>query len=351
VRRRYWIGLVACGAAAALILAWVLPSHHVDNKPNAAPASISYSKLYQPFRGVKLFKPQTQATEWEASQGAKGRWIAPLTDEPQAVWLIDPQDLVKKVPLLAAQSEREHRRLVLVTYYIPNLNCSGYKSGAPITADYQRWINRLIKALSIDHSHAVIVLEPDSVALSCFNQARAHLLKWATIRLEQAGQYVYLDAGHPGWLPVGEMVRRLMESGVNYAQGFTLNVSNYFGLAANRHYGMELASLIGGNRQFLIDDSRNGLGAPPGNAWCNPAREGLGYPPTTNPDGPEQADLWIKGPAESDGVCGAFRVRAGIFSPAIALHLLKYARWLSQAQRRQLPPSAPLRSPIRVPVG
>lgn len=349
LRRRHWISLLALAAVVLIVLAWLLPGHGLNLQTKPQRPSVSFRPLGNPWQGVELFRPETQAMDWQASHRAK--WLSPITDEPQAVWLIDPQDLTQKLPELARQAARSRRRLVLVAYYIPDLNCGGASSGAPTAANYRAYITQMIAQLRHAHDRAVIVLEPDSIAAACFDAARAALLKWAVIRLENAGQYVYLDGGHPGWRSVSVMVTRLLESGVNEAQGFVPNVSNYDSLAANRLYGSQVASLIGGNRQFIIDTSRDGLGAPPGNAWCNPARAGLGNPPTTTPDGPEAADLWIKGPGESDGLCGIYHVRAGFFSPAIALQLLRGANWLSAAQKRLLPANAPITAPFRVPLG
>ena len=48
---------------------------------------------------------------------------------------------------------------------------------------------------------------------------------------------VYLDAGNPHWLNVGEVAGRLLQAGVTRAQGFTLNVSNFSTTEQSDRYG------------------------------------------------------------------------------------------------------------------
>jgi endoglucanase len=188
---------------------------------------------------------------------------------------------------------------------------------------------------------------------------------------------VYLDGTHSGWLGVGDAANRLVRAGVLRADGFFVNVSNYelterlakYGTWISKciHYGTNAAE--GGWRlghfewcasqyypanpndfntwtltdnwytdnvdnaanpptsqslkHFVIDTSRNGLGAwsppagtyPDPQVWCNPPGRGLGARPTTA-TGNELIDamLWIKVPGESDGQCT--RGAAGPQDPA-----------------------------------
>ncbi|MGV9627830.1 glycoside hydrolase family 6 protein [Streptomyces sp. NPDC003487] len=180
---------------------------------------------------------------------------------------------------------------------------------------------------------------------------------------------VYLDAGNVQWRPVGDMAQRLLDAGVREGDGFALNVSNTHPTDHNARYGtwiskcMWFATEKGGPadscagqyysaaapndgapgnavsstdpttwhwtdtwfdqhvgtpptdalRHFVIDTSRNGLGAwtpPPGKytgdpeAWCNAPGRGLGPRPTADTGVPlVDAYLWLKIPGESDGSC------------------------------------------------
>jgi len=64
-------------------------------------------------------------------------------------------------------------------------------------------------------------------------------------RLElQPNVSVYLDATHNGWLNVGDASQRLVLAGVNRAQGFFLNVSNYQFTANLVQYGTWISKCI-----------------------------------------------------------------------------------------------------------
>jgi endoglucanase len=99
-----------------------------------------------------------------------------------------------------------------------------------------------------------------------------------------------------------EMAERLLRAGIQYAQGFSVNVANRQTTKQSYRWGRELSDLLG-RREFVIDTSRNGLGPPPDDPerddeWCNPRRQGLGRAPTTRTSMPGLAALLsIKLPA------------------------------------------------------
>ena len=125
------------------------------------------------------------------------------------------------------------------------------------------------------------------------------------------------------------MAKRLKDAGVDDADGFALNVSNYKTTEATIKYGKEISKRLGG-KHFVIDTSRNGKGPPEVKgdveaAWCNPSGRGLGTPPTTNTADPSvDAYLWLKKPGESDGQCNG-GPKAGMWWQEKALELAKNA--------------------------
>ncbi|HEX2770948.1 MAG TPA: glycoside hydrolase family 6 protein, partial [Micromonosporaceae bacterium] len=165
---------------------------------------------------------------------------------------------------------------------------------------------------------------------------RGELIANATKRLAAAGHAVYLDAGHSRWRPSGEVAERLLRSGIQYAEGFAVNVSNRQTTEDSYRWGRELSDLVGG-REFVIDTSRNGAGPPPDDPkrddeWCNPKQQALGAPPRPVTDRPGLAALlWIKGPGESDGRCGSERTY--LFTPTQARPLIVNAGWVSARER------------------
>jgi len=300
-----------------------------DTRLHPQPPSISYAPLHHPFHGARLFHDtNTTAARWQAAHAAG--WLDPITSQPQARWLNSPPDLAG-VPDLARRARRDGTLLVLVAYYLPNRGCSKFAEGAPAAADYDRWIGQLIENLG--PTRAAIVMEPDAVPAECFDAARAAVLNRSVRRLADAGQYVYLDVGHSHWRASGELAQRLIDSGVQYAEGFSVNVSNRQSTEDSYRWAREVSDLVG-DREFVIDTSRNGLGPPSGEQWCNPPKQALGAPPTTATDRPGLAALlWIKAPGESDGPCNGETTY--LFSPAQARTLIANSPSISESARHQ----------------
>jgi endoglucanase len=306
-------------ALAALVLAGCADPPQTQLHPD--PPAVSYAPLQHPLRGQQLYlDTDSEAHRWQASQGAD--WLDPITATPQARWLNSPEDLAS-VPALARRADRQDAMLVLVAYYIPNRGCTDHRDGAPTATAYDKWIDTLVARLG--ETRAVVVMEPDAIPADCFDTARAATLKRAVGKLVAAGQYVYLDAGHSQWRSTGETAERLLASGINRAEGFSVNIANRQTTEDSHRWGRELSDLVG-NREFLIDTSRNGLGPPPDDPtrddeWCNPARQALGRRPTTDPGLPGVAALlWIKRPGESDGECGGETTY--LFAPRQARNLI-----------------------------
>lgn len=133
---------------------------------------------------------------------------------------------------------------------------------------------------------------------------------------------VYLDSGHAHWDPAPVFAERLKKAGIEDANGFALNTSNYVTTEENIAFGKKVSALVGG-AHFVIDTSRNGNGATPDNQWCNPSGRKIGKPPTTDTKDPLiDGFLWLKRPGESDGECNG-GPKAGIFWIEQALEMAK----------------------------
>lgn len=225
-----------------------------------------------------------------------------------------------------------------VAYKIPKRDCGQYSAGgASKASEYRDWIVSFSKGIGA--RKAAVIIEPDALGLlkKCLSDAdqkeRLELIKFAVHTFAALPQtWVYIDAGHPGWIPAPEMAERLKAAGVAEADGFALNVSNYKATDKVMAYGKEIAGLTGG-KHFVVDTSRNGNGAPevadPDSeaSWCNPDGRAAGVPPTSETGDPLcDAFLWIKKPGESDGTCNG-GPKAGEFWPERALDLAKRAKW------------------------
>lgn len=243
-----------------------------------------------PLAGKKLwFNPN-------ATSATKG-----LTNlaQPTAVWVLGDTGAAANA-VRSAGSELA----VLVAYNAPNRDCGNHSAGGTSAEQYGGWIDSLANA--IGNGQAVVILEPDALALDCSPGMYQWLPKAVTRLKANPNTYVYIDIGHAGMPGVNEAVDRLNRANVKAADGFALNVSNFYAdnelIARANQIIAGLEPLIGKKAHYVIDTSRNGNGS--NGDWCNPTGRALGRKPTTDTGTPlMDAALWIKTPGESDGNC------------------------------------------------
>jgi endoglucanase len=324
----------------------------------AAPAVASADPVLKP--GARLWVNPDSSTVAAAKQltGADRADALRLAAVPSATWLTKgtPEQARREAFTLGLRSNLRGEVPLIAAYDIPGRDCSQYSAGgASNTREYKAWINGLTAGLGL--FKAAVILEPDGIALApgdCGGtpeqQAqRVRQINYAVDRLKVLPRTaVYLDAGHSAWHAVGDIAARLVANGIDEADGFFLNVSNYRTNAELIRYGTMVSKCIayivelnGGSgdcanqywppadadawyashvptpvallTHFVIDTSRNGQGpwVPPAGVysdpqdWCNPPRRGLGDRPTTRDTGSPLLDakLWVKVPGESDGSC------------------------------------------------
>ena len=285
----------------------VATTFYVD--PNAAAAQAANSlRPTQPADATQLDKIATHAT---------ARWFGGWNTNMQS-------DVSGYVTAAGANVP------VLVAYNIPQRDCGGYSAGGTTAAGYLDWIKGM--AAGIGSHPAWVVVEPDAIAgLDCLSSAdqatRLALLSQAVTILKANGNTrVYLDAGNSHWQTAVVMAARLQSANIAAANGFSINVSNFIATAENVTYGQAISAATNG-KHFVIDTSRNGLGAPADGEWCNPAGRALGTLPTTNTGNAAiDAFLWIKAPGESDGNCNG-GPNAGVWWTDYALGLAQRAAY------------------------
>ncbi|MEX2284920.1 MAG: glycoside hydrolase family 6 protein [Gemmatimonadota bacterium] len=298
----------------------------------AAPAQLISAQ--NPFQGKRLYvDPNSpaaqQAKVWQRSRPEDAARMRIIADQPLAIWMGDwIRDIRRDTEGLVSRITGAGALPVFVAYNIPHRDCGQHSAGGARGGDtYRRWFGDFAKGLGSRAS--VIILEPDALAgADCLpmlmKDERYVLLQQAVRSFRQGGAAVYIDAGHANWQPPAEVAKRLEKAGIQFANGFALNVSNFQPTELNITYGRSVSQLVGG-KHFLIDTSRNGRGGAAGNEWCNPRQQALGLPPTTNTGTPlVDAFLWIKSPGQSDGTCNG-GPRAGQWWPDYALELSKMA--------------------------
>jgi endoglucanase len=383
-RRTFKHLAIAALVLAALIATTVAPAFAGGIDPD--------TQFYTP-------KPNKGALDQMAtliSQGntADARLIKAMIDNPQAMWFTKgtPKSIMQDVRNTVKRAAAKKTVPVLVAYNIPFRDCAQYSAGGATTvAEYKAWIDGF--AAGIGSGEAIVLLEPDGLGIIPWYNPfadrdswvtnpnyewcqpaeankdtaaaeRFEMLNYAVDKLKaNPGTRVYLDATHSGWLGAGDAADRLIQAGVNRADGVFLNVSNYELNERLEKYGAWVSKCIAfgshpsswGNghtewcasqynpanpndfstwglsdqwyvdnvesqtwwystsvlKGFVIDSSRNGQGPwtptvayPDPMTWCNPPDRGAGVRPTADTSNELlDAYLWIKIPGESDGEC------------------------------------------------
>jgi endoglucanase len=233
---------------------------------------------------------------WRRGDVADAKLILSMESVPQAVWLTGEtsaqaaqgargsleanHEVERKVSetLLAARWQRAVP--IFVAYNIPGRDCSQYSAGgAPSDAEYEQWIESLARGLR--HGKAVVILEPDALAnlpsgCGAAYQSANPLITDATREADVAygvnvlekdpNASVYVDAGHSAWQSVGTIAQRLLAAGVQQAQGFFLDVSNYQYASNNVFYGTWVSDCIAYGTVVNPDDT-NLAGDCPNQYW------------------------------------------------------------------------------------
>lgn len=287
-----------------------------------------------PFAGAKWFlDPNShaaqQAQAWRITRPEDAAQMGKIASHAQADWFGDwSGDVQAKVDARVSQITAVRALPVLVAYNIPDRDCSGGYSGGGASSpeEYREWIRAF--SLGIAGRKAVVVLEPDALAdlgnCDPATQAERLALLWDAVNVlkEDPLVAVYIDAGHSHWMSVPTAVERLAAAGVDIADGFSLNVSNFYPSAGEISYGKSVSAQIGG-KHFVVDTSRNGAGVNPP-TWCNPPDMALGAWPTSKTNEAKvDAFIWVKRPGESDGTCGG--------GPPAGSWWAEYALGLAQA--------------------
>ncbi|MEW2161933.1 glycoside hydrolase family 6 protein [Streptomyces sp. NPDC007084] len=271
----------------------------------------------------------------KAGRDDDARQIRKIAGQPTGEW-IGPENPEQEARGYTEAAEKADRAAILVLYNIPHRDCGQFSQGGAADGNaYRAWIDGV--AQGIGDRPATVILEPDAIlhlVNQCtppeFREERYDLLKGAVTRLTSLkNTKVYLDAGNAGWGHPDQIFEPLRAAGIDRADGFAVNVSNFYSTEDSIAYGKRLAAKVG-DKHFVIDTSRNGngpyTGGKPEENWCNPPGRALGENPTTNTADPlVDAYLWVKRPGESDGTCKG-GPKAGEWWAEYALKLAKASR-------------------------
>jgi endoglucanase len=289
--------------------------------------------------GTLYRDPTSQAARWVQANPGDARTPVirdKIASQPQAHWLsnFNPGTVTSEVSGVVNAANAANQIPLFSVYEIPNRDCGGASAGgAPDLGQYQQWITGFANGLG--GGTVIVILETDALALqSCLSgseiTARDQAISQAvqTIKRADPNAKVYLDGGHSAWNSATEQGSRLKAAGIQYADGFFTNVSNFQPLSNEVAYGRSIISYlqsqgISGKHQ-VIDTSRNGGAVGAQGDWCGDDNTDhrIGTYPTLD-TGDQNIDgyLWVKPPGEADGCVYA----AGSFVPDLAYNLASTA--------------------------
>jgi endoglucanase len=250
----------------------------------ATPASAA-----PPVAGDDLYVPPPQQGAKQqiaelTAQGDKGAadLIRAITKTPQAVWFEGgtPGSVTQDVRLTVTRAAARRSIPVLVTYNIPFRDCAQFSAGGATTrAEYEAWIDGF--AAGIGNRDAIVILEPDGLGIIPWydpygSADGSGVLEWcqpaeadpATAASERFAMLnhavdaladlpnvtTYLDGTHSAWLGSGDIADRLVQAGVDNADGFYLNVSNYQFTANNVQYGRWISQCVAYATEVVAGD-------------------------------------------------------------------------------------------------
>jgi endoglucanase len=223
-----------------------------------------------------------------------------LYGEPSASWIIDSEYALNYIGDLLKSETKKGEAFLLVQYIIPGRDRGGLaKGGADSEKKYISTVDKI--ADLIGSRLSIMIVEPDELG---FGISQAHLIKKAVeiYRKKCANIKIFIDAGNPKWLSAEEASARLKMSGIESADGFSINVSSFYSTEDCLKYGDLIVKELNMDKKYEVDTSRNGGRNPVYPDIFDPAGIATGQKPCFNTNNKNcYAFLWIKPPGESDG--------------------------------------------------
>ena len=245
--------------------------------------------------------------------------IRKIAEQPAGEWIGPDEPGGRGARASPRRPTKADRDALLVLYNIPHRDCGQFSQGGAADGNaYRAWIDGVAKG--IGDRRATVILEPDAVLHLVDGCTPAGVPRGAVRPAQgrrRAGSKrlpntkVYLDAGNAGWRSPRPIFEPLRRAGIDKADGFAVNVSNFYTTADSaRTYGKQLSAKVGG-KPFVIDTSRNGngpyTGGDPDENWCNPPGRALGETPTTDDRRPAGRRVSV---GQAPGRVGRRRARA-----------------------------------------
>ncbi|KDR71514.1 hypothetical protein GALMADRAFT_126976 [Galerina marginata CBS 339.88] len=315
--------------------------------PDAGNPFTGYTIYLSPFYADEVTKAAAAISD--STQKTKALSVAKI---PTFTWF----DVIAKTAQLgtyladaSAQAKASGKKYLvqIVVYDLPDRDCAALASNGEFSiannglANYKTYIDQLVAQIKkFPDVRVVAVIEPDSLAnlvtnlsvAKCSGAQTAYKagVTYAMQQLNSVGTYMYLDAGHAGWLgwpanlsPAAQLFAQLYKDAGSpkFVRGLATNVANYNALSAATpdpatqgdpnydeiHYINALAPMLnsqGFPAHFIVDQGRSGVQnlRQQWGDWCNVKGAGFGTRPTLN-TGSSLIDsiVWVKPGGECDG--------------------------------------------------
>ena len=290
------------GLIAALLLSMVVQGFGVSGARAAS----------DPFDGIKWYadpdSPVAQkANEWRNSRPGDAALLDIVAKEQSADWVVGAQSsfLEQYINQRFDLFTKAGGTPILAIYNVPKLNC-GDGNGAANGDAYRSWIERIARI--IGQRKVILLVEPDGLTVTdCLSSGqlteRYALISYAvSVFKRNSNAGVYIDGGEDDRFDVDLIVPRLQQGNIAQADGFFLNATVYRYTSTMVAYGLKVSKALG-DKHFIIDTSRNGVG-PGADSYCNSRGRALGVAPTTQTgEAVIDAFVWIKRVWESDDSC------------------------------------------------
>ena len=250
----------------AVLVTMLVAGFSAAQSASARPAPPDELYVPPPDHGAKQ-----QIAELTSQRDDDARLIRSMIDTPQAVWFTKgtPQSVRNDVHATVARAVAKRSIPVLVAYNVPFRDCAQFSAGGATTvAEYEAWIEGF--AAGIGDATAIVILEPDGLGIipwyDPYGDADGTALEWcqpaeadpasaASDRFAMLNHAVdvlsalpgvttYLDGTHSAWLGAGDIAHRLVQAGVDDADGFFLNVSNYQFTSNSVQYGAWISACL-----------------------------------------------------------------------------------------------------------
>ncbi|WP_431219796.1 glycoside hydrolase family 6 protein [Leifsonia xyli] len=166
------VAIVAGAAALGLARRGAAPAAAPSPTPSTSTTATPTGDASRAFASTRLYlDPNTEAAAAAARFEQQGDTASSLiagriADIPTAVWLgewFQGDRLVTELRNDVADARAQQATPVFVAYAIPNRDCGGYSKGGLAPDQYLPWMRTI--ASTLRGSHAVVLLEPDSLGM------------------------------------------------------------------------------------------------------------------------------------------------------------------------------------------